>query len=94
MPEVGPQEAEQILFKLYSDAGPLFLALEAGDIDAAIAAAPFAKIDDYEANPDLHVETVPDLSIYYLIFNLHPTAGYAPLQDVVLRQAIGYAIDE
>jgi len=87
-------EPEQILFKLYNDTGPLFLALEAGDIDTAIASAPFAKYDDYVANPDLEVDVVPDLSIYYLVFNLHPTSGYEPLQDKVLRQAIAYAIDE
>jgi peptide/nickel transport system substrate-binding protein len=40
------------------------------------------------------VETVTDLSIYTLGFNLHPDMGYEPLQDVVLRQAIAYAIDK
>jgi len=87
-------EAEYVLFKLYSDSGPLFLALENGTIDATEAAAPPAKYDDYMANPNLEVEVAPDLSIYYLVFNLHPTAGYAPLQDKILRQAIAYAIDE
>ena len=87
-------EAEQILFKLYSGDEPLFLALEGGEIDAATRTASFSKIDDYKANWDLEVEIVPGLPIYYLGFNLHPTAGYAPLQDKVLRQAIAYAIDK
>jgi len=88
-------EAEQILYKLYTDTGPLFLALEAGDIDVTDGeTAPFAKYDDYVADMDLEVETVTDLSIYTLGFNLHPDMGYEPLQDVVLRQAIAYAINK
>jgi ABC-type transport system substrate-binding protein len=88
-------EAEQVLFKLYTDTGPLFLALEAGDIDVVEGeTASFAKFDDYEADPNLEVETVTDLSIYTMGFNIHPTEGYEPLQDVVLRQAIAYAIDK
>ena len=88
-------EAEQVLYKLYTDTGPLFLALEAGDIDVTDGeTAPFAKYDDYVADPDIEVETVTDLSIYTLGFNLHPDMGYEPLQDVVLRQAIAYAIDK
>jgi peptide/nickel transport system substrate-binding protein len=88
-------EAEQILFKMYADSGPLFMALEADEIDVVEGeAVPHAKYDDYEANLDLHVETVLDLSVYYLGFNLHPDMGYEPLQDVVLRQAIAYAIDK
>jgi ABC-type transport system substrate-binding protein len=88
-------EAEQVLFKLYTDVGPMFLALEAGEIDTTMASgAPFAKYDDYVANPDLTVEVVPDLSINYLGFNLHPTGGYEPLQDLALREAIAAAIDK
>jgi len=88
-------EAEQILFKMYADSGPLFLALEAGEIDAVEGeAVPHPKYDEYVENPDLAVETVQDLSVYYLGFNLHPDMGYEPLQDVALRQAIAYAINK
>jgi len=95
VPEVGLPEAEQVLFKVYTGSGPLFLALEAGEIDCTVGeTAPFAKVDEYEANPDLEVDVVNDLGIYYLGFNLHPDMGYEPLQDVVLRQAIAQAIDK
>jgi len=88
-------EAEQVLFKVYAGSGPLFLALEVGDIDCTVAeAAQPAKVDEYVANPDLEVDVVKDLAIYYLGFNLHPDMGYEPLQDVVLRQAIAQAIDK
>jgi ABC-type transport system substrate-binding protein len=87
-------EAEEVLFRLFTDRATLFLALEAGEIDGCIASAPFPKIAAYDADPDIEVEVVKDLRIYYMVFNLHPTAGYAPLQDKVLRKAIAYAIDE
>ena len=88
-------EAEEILFQLYNDSEPMFLALEAGDIDVVMDfSVPLEKVANYEANPDLEVEIVPDLRVNYLGFNLHPTGGYEPLQDVVLRQAIAYAIDK
>jgi ABC-type transport system substrate-binding protein len=87
-------EAEEVLFKLYNNSGTMFLALESGEIDGVMASAPFEKIDEYTANPDIEVDPVWDLAIYYMGFNLHPTEGYEPLQDVVLRQAIAYAIDK
>ena len=91
----GLPAAEQILWKLYSDFGQMWLALEAGEIDTTMGSgAPFAKYDDYVANEDLIVEVVPDLSVNYLGFNIHPTEGYEPLQDLALREAIAAAIDK
>jgi ABC-type transport system substrate-binding protein len=92
----GPKPAaQQVLFRLYTDSGPLWLALESGDIDCTLGdSAPHEKIDDYTDNLNLQVDYETALGIYYMGFNLHPTAGYEPLQDVVLRQAIAYAIDK
>jgi peptide/nickel transport system substrate-binding protein len=87
--------AEKVLFQLYADTESMLIALEKGDIDVTmVQGAPHQKIVEYMANPDIEVEIVPDLAVNYLGFNLHPTAGYAPLQDKVLRQAIAYAIDK
>ena len=72
----------------------MWLALEAGDIDTHDQTPiPHTKVATYEANPDLAVEFQKGITVYYLAFNLHPTEGYAPSQDKVLRQAIAYAID-
>ena len=91
----GLPAAQQVLWKMYSDVGQMWLALEAGEIDTTMGfGAPFAKYDLYMANPDLIVEVVPDLSVNNLGFNLHPTAGYEPLQDLALREAIAAAIDK
>ena len=86
---------EELLHQRYGDSGPLFLALEAGDIDVVEAeSVPIAKVPQYEANPDIVVEEMPGLRIIYMAFNLHPDEGYAVLKDQVFRQAIAYAIDK
>lgn len=87
--------AEQVLFNLYESEGALWPAFEAGAIDCVAApTVPFEKEAAYEANPDIGIEIVDDLSVYYLGFNLHPTEGYAPLAELALREAIAAAIDK
>jgi peptide/nickel transport system substrate-binding protein len=87
--------AEQVLYKLYESQGSLWMAFEAGEVDCTTGISlPFPKKADYEADPDIGVEVVDDLSIAHLGFNLHPTEGYAPLQDLELRKAIAAAIDK
>jgi ABC-type transport system substrate-binding protein len=87
--------AEQVLFKLYETEGTLWPAFEAGEIDCVAApTVPFAKKAAYEVDPDIGIEVVDDLSVYYLGFNIHPVAGYEPLQDLALREAIAAAIDK
>ena len=87
--------AEKVLFQLYADTESMMIALEKGDIDVTMSqGAPHQKIFEYMANPDIEVEIVPDLTVNYLGFNLHPTAGYAPLQNMTLRKAIAHAIDK
>jgi ABC-type transport system substrate-binding protein len=86
--------AEEVLHQQYSAIGSLFLALENGDIDCTDGESiPFVKIDAYEDDPNIAVDPGNGMRIFDLGFNLHPTAGYEPLQDKVLRQAIAYAID-
>jgi ABC-type transport system substrate-binding protein len=87
--------AEQVLYVLHESEGTLWPAFEAGEIDCVAAPSiPFPKKADYEADPNIGVDVVDDLSVYYLGFNLHPTEGYAPLQDLELRKAIAAAIDK
>jgi ABC-type transport system substrate-binding protein len=86
---------EEYVHRMYGDRGTLFAALEAGDIDVVdYIPVPHASVAAYQADPDIEVEFVGGISIHWLGFNLHPTAGYEPLQDQVLRQAIAYAIDK
>jgi ABC-type transport system substrate-binding protein len=87
--------AEQVLYQLHQGEGTLWLAFEAGDIDCvSLASLPFPKKASYEADPNIGVGVVDDLTIYFLGFNLHPTEGYAPFLDLELRKAIAAAIDK
>ena len=90
--------AKEVLFKLYEDDNAMWMAFESDDpnslMDLAIAGVKFQKKADYEADARITVDVVPDLSILVLGFNLHPEFGYAPLQDLPLRQAIAAAIDK
>jgi ABC-type transport system substrate-binding protein len=91
----GLPAAQEVMYKYYSEAGPMWLALEGGGIDVVdYTNLPHPKIGGYEAEPDMEVEVMPGMEIVYLAFNLHPTEGYDPLKDQVLRQAIAYAIDK
>jgi len=88
-------EAQEVLFKLYENTGSFWIAFEAGEMDSSASlSVPHVKKADYEADANIQVEVVPDLSEYYLGFNLHPTAGYEPLQDLALREAIAAAINK
>jgi peptide/nickel transport system substrate-binding protein len=90
--------AKEVLFKLYEDENAMWLAFESDDpnslMDLAIAGVPFPKMAGYEADPRITVEVMEDLSISVLGFNLHETGGYAPLQDLPLREAIAAAINK
>jgi peptide/nickel transport system substrate-binding protein len=87
--------AEQILYVLHESEGTLWPAFEAGEIDCVAApSVPFLKKTQYEADADIGIDVVDDLSVYYLGFNIHPTEGYAPFLDLELRKAIAAAIDK
>jgi len=91
----GLPAAQEVLYQKYADPGAVFLALENGDIDMhEEVGVPPSKIASYQADPNLEVEFVKGVPVHYVGFNLHPTAGYAPLQDEVFRQAVSYAIDK
>ena len=55
---------------------------------------PAVRKAEYEANADVLVDVLADMSVNYLGFNLHVGGGYPPLQDLALRQAIAGAIDK
>ena len=90
--------AKEVLFKLYEDDNAMWMAFEstkpADLMDLAIAGVPSPKRANYEADPRITVEVLPDLSILVLGFNLNPDEGYAPLAELSLRQAIAAAIDK
>jgi ABC-type transport system substrate-binding protein len=88
-------EAEEIVFLQYTGLAQMLLALESGEIDNIDGySIPYQKISEYMADPDIEVGIVPNMSIHWLGFNLHPTEGYEPLLDLALREAIAAAVDK
>ncbi|HCP32003.1 TPA: hypothetical protein DIT45_01945 [Candidatus Acetothermia bacterium] len=62
--------------------------LETGAIDIADN-MPFQDIPRFQANPNVDVWQCPDLSYFYLFFNLQ----HAPGNDIRYREAVGMSID-
>jgi ABC-type transport system substrate-binding protein len=100
-------EVQDLYCHIFPTTSATVLALQAGDIDTFTEfPLPPALIDDVDADPDITVDIVPGITVVYMGFNLY-SDGYRdeeyggphlepevnPLQDVVLRQAIAYAID-
>jgi ABC-type transport system substrate-binding protein len=89
--------AKEVLFSLYVDETAMWMAFERGDMDVVIGGVQFPKKDAYEADPDIQVDVLTDLSISALGFNLHPTGGNPLLvgeEGLPLRRAIAAAINK
>ncbi|MCD6599459.1 MAG: peptide ABC transporter substrate-binding protein [Dehalococcoidia bacterium] len=81
---------DEVVFKLYGTLESMLMALKSGEIDAMDSDLPNALIEEFEANPDIKVETVQGLTIDDVTFNLHKDG---PLQNKDVRHAIAYGID-
>ena len=81
---------DEVVFRYYGSMDTLLMALKSGEIDVVLTSLPPASISDLEANPDINVELVPDLTLYWLSFNLHKDT---PLQDKNVRKAIQYGVN-
>ncbi len=83
-----PPALRRIITLHIPEPGAQRLALERGDIDVArnIIAA---DIPDFEANPDIRVESVVDFRLQYLSFN----TARKPFDDPRVIEAIRYMID-
>lgn len=85
-------QLEEIIFRFYPDDTTRLLALEAGDIDFMMNLPPeeVGRINDSEG---LKVATAPVGRNMLMYLNIHGEEPFTILQDVNVRQAIGYAID-
>lgn len=82
---------DEVVFRYYSSMDTLLMALKSGEIDViADVPVPPTSISDLEANPDIKVEVVPDLTLHWLSYNLHKDT---PLQDKNVRKAIEYGVN-
>ena len=87
----GRPYVDEVVFILYPTAETMFMALESGEVDVlGNMSLPPPLVEDFEANPNVKVELVPDILEIYLAFNLHKDT---PLRDKDVRHAIAYGID-
>lgn len=100
-------EVEDLYCHIIPTTAGTVMALQGGEIDTFTEfPLPAALIGELNATEDITVDIVPGITVVYMAFNLY-SDGYRddegggpylepevnPLQDVVLRQAIAYAID-
>lgn len=87
----GPPKIAKVRIKTVTDASALQAELQTGGVDIAPAPSnlPPDAIKTLEALPNLKVEQFDGSNIQYLGFNTQSP----PLDNVKVRQAIGYAID-
>ncbi|HVF46154.1 MAG TPA: ABC transporter substrate-binding protein [Pyrinomonadaceae bacterium] len=87
----GAPKIQKLRVKTVTDANSLQAELQTGGVDIAPLPSnlPPDTLKAMEAMANLHVEKFDGSNIYYLVFNVQS----APLNNVKVRQAIGYAID-
>ncbi|MCL0061436.1 ABC transporter substrate-binding protein [Thermodesulfovibrionales bacterium] len=88
----GMPKLERIILKHIPDDTTRVMALEAGEIDMIIdvGGVPPEHAKALENNPEIEIITKPITTVRYLIFNNQKP----PFDDVRIRQAIQYAIDQ
>lgn len=82
----GSPEIETVIFRPIPETATRLAALEAGDVDIVATVPP-----DYVDNPAAGVEvvTIPGTRAFYLGLNVNSE----PFDDVLVRQAMNYAVD-
>jgi len=87
----GRPYVDEVVFRYYSSTDTMLMALRKGEIDVlGDVSVPPVALEDMRENPDIEVEQVPGISLYFLTFNLHKDT---PLRDKNVRHAIAYGID-
>ena len=85
----GYPKMEHIIFRFYSDAASLRLAIEAGDVDMAYRHVSPTDVLDLEDNPNVRVWWGAGAAIQYLCFQ----TKRAPFNDTRVRVAVAAALD-
>lgn len=79
---------QNLVFKIVPDANTQYIALESGDLNLSRDFS-MNNIQSILDNPQLDIYTGESGNVYYMGIN----QAYAPLDNVLVRQAINYAID-
>lgn len=81
-------EIEEISVKFFKDNDSSLSALRSGEVDLQYT-VPETKYEIIENDPNLVLQKMPSNSVSYILFNMK-----GPFQDVNLRQAVRFAIDQ
>jgi len=71
----GPIEIEEIYIKIFPTLDSLTAAFEAGEIDTYMSSFSYSSITKFDTIPDIKVEVVPGVAVYYLGFNFWAESG-------------------
>jgi peptide/nickel transport system substrate-binding protein len=82
-------QVKKIIYRFYSDANTLALAVQSGEVDIAWRMLSTDQISELEKVSGLKIGTIPGGSIRFLTLNL----TMAPTDDPNVRKAIAYSID-
>ena len=85
----GKAPIKNLEYKVISDENTTLVALEAGEIDFALR-IPFISIQSVENNPALATHKVETITLNFVLMN----NKIKPFDNVLVRQAINYAIDK
>jgi len=85
----GYPKLKHIVFKFYSSAAALRLAIEAGDVDMAFRHISSTDVLDLETNPNLRVWWGSGAQIQYLCFQ----TKRAPFNNKIIRRAVAAALN-
>ena len=78
----------ELTFKMVKEDGPRMLEAQSGNADVAVRVPP-TDIERLKADKNLNIETTPGLRTMFIYMNVTK----APLDNVKVRQAINYAVD-
>jgi ABC-type transport system substrate-binding protein len=79
---------DEIIYRVITDPGIAKINLETGAVNA-LEDPPMELIADFEANPDIKVQSASDSAIFLISMS----AGHPPFDDVRVRQAFSKALD-
>jgi len=86
---VGPACVQNVVFRVIPESSSRVAALLAREVDI-IAAAPAEMIDTLDQTPGIQVKTAPSTQPKWMEMNVNA----APFDDVLVRQAMNYAVDK
>lgn len=84
---------DKVIFKIYPDVNTMTLALQKGEVDVTASDLPTSAANLLASVSSIKVEQTASLGFAYYSFNIDPSRGVSPTQDVNFRLAMATATD-